>query len=181
MSYNWEGPCDITPSWTSIDSYHAENDYWKNIDNAFKCKALKKMCKTEFLLAPVIIDNNECYSTKSRKFIVYLDSTHEILQVYDSNKLIYDIPEANSLILEREELNKNIKEVKDKSIVLEKKIYDLSKVSNLDSKIEELHITAIQELSVNKSDLKIWEERVRNIKKELPSVFANFISKNDNI
>jgi hypothetical protein len=178
MSYNWEGPCDITPSWTSIDSYHAENDYWKNIDNEFKCKALKKMCKTEFLLTPIIIENIECYSTKSKKFIVYLDPCHDILQVYDSNKLIYDIPEANSLILEREDLNKNIKVEKEKSIILEKKKYDLSKVSNLDPKIEELHVKVIQELSENKYNIKIWEERVQNIKKELTNAFIDFISKN---
>jgi hypothetical protein len=181
MSYNWEGLFDKSPSWKSIDSYLDFDDYWQNIENEFKCNKLEDMCNTKFFLRPVIIDNQECFSTKSRKFIVHLDPTHEILQVYDSNELIYDIPEANSLILEREELNKNIKEARDELIVLEKKKYDLSKDSWLDPKIEELHITAIQELSLNKKCIKKWTDRVINIEKELTNSFADFISKNDYI
>jgi hypothetical protein len=179
MDYYLEGPCDKTPSWTSIESYHDENDYWINIENAFRCKALKKMCKTDFLLTPLIIDNKECYSTKSGKFIIYLDQCHDILQVYGSNKLIYDIPVANSLMLEREELIKNIKEMKEKSTLLEKNKYDLSKVYRLDIKIESLYLKVADELHKNLATIKIWEERVINIKKELTNTFVDYISKND--
>jgi len=77
MSYIDDVPCDKSLSWTSIDSYHDETIYWQNVENAFRCKALKKMCKTEFLLTPIIIENKECYSTKSKKFIVHLDPCHD--------------------------------------------------------------------------------------------------------
>jgi hypothetical protein len=181
MSYNWEGPCDKSPSWTSINSYHDENDYWKNIENASRCKTLKKMCKTEFLLTPVIIDNKECYSTKSSKFIVHLDPTYEILQVYNSNKLIYDIPIANALLYKQQELVENTIYLKDKIKDLQKNIYHLSAISNLDSKIKELLLQYTEELSINKDIIKNNEEHVINIKKELTNAFVDFISKNDYI
>ncbi len=175
MNYNWEGPCDKTLSWTSIESYHDENEYWQNVENSFRCKALKKMCKTEFITTPVIIENKECYSTKSGIFIVHLDPCHDILQVYDSNQLIYDIPEANSLILEREVLVKNIKETKAKSILLEEEKYHLSKVCKLDTKIESMYLKIADEIQINLSAIEIWQKRVFEIKKELTNAFINFI------
>jgi hypothetical protein len=179
MSYNCEGPCDKSLSWTSIDSYNDETVYWQNIENAFRCKALKKMCKTEFLLTPIIIENKECYSTKSEKFIVHLDPCHDILQVYDSNKLIYDIPEANSLILERQELVENIIKLKDKIKDLQKNVYHLSAICNLDTNIKKLLLQYTEELSINKDIIKNNEERIISIKKELTNTFVDFISKND--
>jgi len=179
MSYNWDGPCDITPSWTSIDSYHDETVYWQNIENEFRCKALKKMCKTEFITTPVIIENKECYSTKSGIFIVHLDPCHDILQVYGSNELIYDIPVANALLYERQELVKNTIYLKDKIKELQKNVYHLSAISNLDANIKELLLQYAEELSINKDIIKNNEERVINIKKELTNAFADFISKND--
>lgn len=179
MSYIDDGPCDKSPSWTSVDSYHDETIYWKNVENAFRCKALKKMCKTEFLLTPVIIENKECYSTKSRKFIVHLDPCHDILQVYDSNELIYDIPLANSLLYERQELVENTINLKDKIKELQKNVYHLSAICNLDAKIKELLLQYTEELSINKDIIKNNEERVINIKKELTNAFIDFISKND--
>ena len=179
MSYIDDGPCDISLSWTSIDSYHNETIYWQNIENAFRCKALKKKCKTEFLLTPVIIENKECYSTKSRKFIVHLDPTHEILQVYDSNELIYDIPLANALLYERQELVENTINLKDKIKDLQKNVYHLLAICNLDTKIKELSLQYTEELSINTDIIKNNEERIISIKKELTNAFADFISKND--
>ncbi len=175
----YDGPCDMSPSWTTIDSYHDENEYWINKENEHNCKTLKKMCKTEFINKTVNINNKECYSTKSGKFIVNLDTTHNILQVYDSNKLVYNIPEANILLYEQQELKENMIQIKEKIKDLQKNVYHLSAICNLDTNIKELLLQYTEKLSLDKDILKKNEERIINIKKELTNAFCNFISKND--
>lgn len=179
MNSIYDGPCDKSPSWTSIDSYHDENEYWLNINNAHNCKTLKKMCKTEFINTTVNVNKNECYSTKSGKFLVNLDTTHNILQVYDSNKLVYDIPDANILLYEQQELIENIIQLKEKIKDLQKNVYHLSAICNLDNNIKELFLKYTEELSLDKDILKKNEERIISIKKEITNAFCDFISKND--
>ena len=174
-----DGPCDKSPSWTSIDSYHDENLYWLNIENQHNCKTLKQMCKTEFISTTVNVNKKECYSTKSGKFLVNLDTTHNILQVYDSNKLVYDIADANILLYERQELQESIIQLNEQIKDLQKNVYHLSAICNLDTNIKELLLQYTEKLSLDKDNLKKNEERIISIKKELTNAFCNFISKND--
>ena len=179
MNSIYDGPCDTSLSWTSIDSYHDETEYWLKINNAHNCKTLKKMCKTEFISTTVNVNKKECYSTKSGKFLVNLDDTHNILQVYDSNKLVYDILDANILLYERQELEENTIQLKEKIKDLQKNVYHLSAICSLDTKIKELLLQYTEELSLDKDILKKNEERIISIKKELTNAFCDFISKND--
>jgi hypothetical protein len=179
MDSIYDGPCDTSPSWTSIDSYHDENEYWLKINNVHNCKTLKKMCKTEFISATVNVNKKECYSTKSGKFLVNLDDTHNILQVYDSNKLVYDIADANKLLYERQKLVENITHLQEKISCLQQNIYHLYAINKLDINIKELLLQYTEELSSDKDILKKNEERIILIKKELTNAFCDFISKND--
>ena len=175
----YDGPCDKSLSWTSIDSYHDENEYRLNIENEHNCKTLKKMCKTEFISKTVNINKKECYSTKTGKFLVNFDTTHNILQVYDSNKLVYNIPEANILLYEQQELLESIIQLNERIKDLQQNVYHLSAICNLSSNIKELLLQYTEELSLDKDILKKNEERIISIKKELTNAFCDFISKNN--
>jgi hypothetical protein len=62
---------------------------------------------------------------------------------------------------------------------LQKNVYHLSAICNLDTNIKKLLLQYTEELSINKDIIKNNEERIISIKKELTNTFVDFISKND--
>lgn len=197
-TYMYDGPCDKSISFYDSESIIAEENYFKQENNKFKCRILNYNCKTKFLNSTILIDDKECFSEISGKFYVCIDNCNNITQIYDSNKLVYTIPLISNLLIEKEECLKIIEEMKNKLCLLKKKEYYLHNInSSIESLIkifkeneEESYVSDInlsiepfikiyKELTENilniNENIKKNQNRIEQIEKELPNIYIDFI------
>jgi hypothetical protein len=156
-----------------------ESQYWKKKNNEFICKALKKLCGKEFNDSPIIINSLECFAGTNKKYFVSLDISHDITHVFDANQENYEIPAVKVLLDEREECFRKITETKPLLTNIQNETYHLENIRHLDVLIDVLYKVNIDKLPKLRETIEINQERIKNIKKELTKVFADFLRKHD--
>jgi len=156
-----------------------EVQYWQRRNSMFICEVLEKLCGKRFNKHPILIKQQECYGGETGKFYVSLDDCHDITNVYNANQEIYNIPEVKVLLDEREICFRIIQETKTTITRIEKEIFHLGNIRYLDEIIEKLFRERIEELPKLRETLEKNQERIKKIKKELTTVFVDFLSKHD--